>query len=221
MMTLPALQHDTGPDPRTSLIVLHGLGADGHDFVPLCEELDLRALGAVRFIFPHAPEQAVTLNGGYVMRAWYDIRQVDLQRQEDADGVRASGAAIAALIDAERARGVPAQRIVLMGFSQGCAMSLFTGLRYPERLGGIVALSGYNPLAEHFEAERSDANRLTPIFMAHGRLDPVVVPARGEAAREQLRALGHAVEWHDYRMEHSVCPEELRDLQAWLLKTLG
>ncbi|WP_409994022.1 alpha/beta hydrolase [Kinneretia aquatilis] len=221
MMTLPALQHDTGPDPRTSLIVLHGLGADGHDFVPLCEELDLRALGAVRFIFPHAPEQAVTLNGGYVMRAWYDIRQVDLQRQEDAAGVRASGAAIAALIDAERARGVPAQRIVLMGFSQGCAMSLFTGLRYPERLGGIVALSGYNPLAEHFEAERSDANRLTPIFMAHGRLDPVVVPARGEAAREQLRALGHTVEWHDYRMDHSVCPEELRDLQAWLLKTLG
>ncbi|WIW00244.1 alpha/beta hydrolase [Paucibacter aquatile] len=220
-MTLPALQHDTGPDPRTSLIVLHGLGADGHDFVPLCEELDLRALGAVRFIFPHAPEQAVTLNGGYVMRAWYDIRQVDLQRQEDAAGVRASGAAIAALIDAERARGVPAQRIVLMGFSQGCAMSLFTGLRYPERLGGIVALSGYNPLAEHFEAERSDANRLTPIFMAHGRLDPVVVPARGEAAREQLRALGHTVEWHDYRMDHSVCPEELRDLQAWLLKTLG
>ncbi|PND39662.1 carboxylesterase [Paucibacter aquatile] len=220
-MTLPALQHDTGPNPRTSLIVLHGLGADGHDFVPLCEELDLRALGAVRFIFPHAPEQAVTINGGYVMRAWYDIRQVDLQRQEDADGVRASGAAIAALIDAERARGVPAQRIVLMGFSQGCAMSLFTGLRYPERLGGIVALSGYNPLAEHFEAERSDANRLTPIFMAHGRLDPVVVPARGEAAREQLRALGHTVEWHDYRMEHSVCPEELRDLQAWLLKTLG
>ncbi|WP_442953004.1 alpha/beta hydrolase [Paucibacter sp. B51] len=221
MMTLPALQHDTGPNPRTSLIVLHGLGADGHDFVPLCEELDLRALGAVRFIFPHAPEQAVTINGGYVMRAWYDIRQVDLQRQEDADGVRASGAAIAALIDAERARGVPAQRIVLMGFSQGCAMSLFTGLRYPERLGGIVALSGYNPLAEHLEAERSDANRLTPIFMAHGRLDPVVVPARGEAAREQLRALGHTVEWHDYRMEHSVCPEELRDLQAWLLKTLG
>ncbi|OYU27753.1 MAG: carboxylesterase [Burkholderiales bacterium PBB2] len=220
-MPLPALQHDTGPDPRTSLIVLHGLGADGHDFVPLCEELDLRALGAVRFIFPHAPEQPVTINGGYVMRAWYDIRQVDLQRQEDADGVRASGAAIAALIDAERARGVPAQRIVLMGFSQGCAMSLFTGLRYPERLGGIVALSGYNPLAEHFEAERSDANRLTPIFMAHGRLDPVVVPARGEAAREQLRALGHTVEWHDYRMEHSVCPEELRDLQAWLLKTLG
>nr|WP_271010043.1 carboxylesterase [Paucibacter sp. B51] len=220
-MTLPALQHDTGPNPRTSLIVLHGLGADGHDFVPLCEELDLRALGAVRFIFPHAPEQAVTINGGYVMRAWYDIRQVDLQRQEDADGVRASGAAIAALIDAERARGVPAQRIVLMGFSQGCAMSLFTGLRYPERLGGIVALSGYNPLAEHLEAERSDANRLTPIFMAHGRLDPVVVPARGEAAREQLRALGHTVEWHDYRMEHSVCPEELRDLQAWLLKTLG
>ncbi len=221
MMTLPALQHDTGPDPRTTLIVLHGLGADGHDFVPLCEELDLRALGAVRFIFPHAPEQAVTINGGYVMRAWYDIRQVDLQRQEDAAGVRASGAAIAALIDAERARGVPAQRIVLMGFSQGCAMSLFTGLRYPERLGGIVALSGYNPLAEHFEAELSDANRLTPIFMAHGRLDPVVVPARGEAAREQLRALGHTVEWHDYRMEHSVCPEELRDLQAWLLRTLG
>ncbi len=220
-MSLPALQHDTGPDPQTTVIVLHGLGADGHDFEPVCQELDLRALGAVRFILPHAPEQPVTINGGYVMRAWYDIRQVDLQRQEDAAGVRASGAAIAALIDAERARGVPAGRIVLMGFSQGCAMALFTGLRYPERLGGIVALSGYQPLADSLEAERSDANRLAPVFMAHGRLDPVVVPARGEAARDQLRALGQAVEWRDYRMEHSVSPEELRDLNAWLLKTLG
>lgn len=220
-MSLPALQHDTGPDPQTTVIVLHGLGADGHDFEPVCQELDLRALGAVRFILPHAPEQPVTINGGYVMRAWYDIRQVDLQRQEDAAGVRASGAAIAALIDAERARGVPAGRIVLMGFSQGCAMALFTGLRYPERLGGIVALSGYQPLADSLEAERSDANRLAPVFMAHGRLDPVVVPARGEAASDQLRALGQAVEWRDYRMEHSVSPEELRDLNAWLLKTLG
>ena len=220
-MSLPALQHDTGPDPQTTVIVLHGLGADGHDFEPVCQELDLRDLGAVRFILPHAPEQPVTINGGYVMRAWYDIRQVDLQRQEDAAGVRASGAAIAALIDAERARGVAAGRIVLMGFSQGCAMALFTGLRYPERLGGIVALSGYQPLADSLEAERSDANRLAPVFMAHGRLDPVVVPARGEAARDQLRALGQAVEWRDYRMEHSVSPEELRDLNAWLLKTLS
>ena len=212
---------ETGPHPRTTLIVLHGLGADGFDFVPICNELDLGRLGAVRFIFPQAPERPVTINGGYVMRAWYDIIVTDLVRREDEAGLRESQAAIAALIDAERARGVPAERIVLVGFSQGCAMALMTGLRYPERLGGVAALSGYLPLAATTAAERAPANAALPIFMAHGTQDPVVVPARGTASRDALRALGHEVAWHDYPMPHSVCPEEIADLNAWLLTQLA
>lgn len=212
---------DTSPNPLTTLIVLHGLGADGFDFVPICNELDLGRLGAVRFIFPHAPERPVTINGGYVMRAWYDIIVTDLVRREDEAGLRESQAAIAALIDAERARGVPAERIVLVGFSQGCAMALMTGLRYPERLGGVAALSGYLPLAATTAAERSPANAALPIFMAHGAQDPIVVPARGTASRDALRALGHDVAWHDYPMPHSVCPEEISDLNAWLLTQLA
>ena len=212
---------DTGPNPRTTLIVLHGLGADGFDFVPICNELDLGRLGSVRFIFPHAPERPVTINGGYVMRAWYDIVVTDLVRREDEAGLRESQAAIAALIDAERARGVPAERIVLVGFSQGCAMALMTGLRYPERLGGVAALSGYLPLAATTAAERAPANAALPVFMAHGTQDPVVVPARGTASRDALRALGHDVAWHDYPMPHSVCPEEISDLNAWLLTQLA
>lgn len=212
---------ETAPDPRTTLIVLHGLGADGHDFVPICVELDLRALGAVRYVFPHAPERPVTINGGYVMRAWYDILGTDLVRREDEAGLRESQAAIAALVDRERRRGVAAQRIVLMGFSQGCAMALMTALRYPERLAGAVGLSGYLPLAATTAAERSTANAGLPVFMAHGRQDPVVVPARGTASRDALRTIGHDVEWHDYPMQHSVCMEEIEDLNAWLLKHLG
>lgn len=212
---------ETAPDPRTTLIVLHGLGADGHDFVPICGELDLRALGAVRYVFPHAPERPVTINGGYVMRAWYDILGTDLVRREDEAGLRESQAAIAALVDRERRRGVAAQRIVLMGFSQGCAMALMTALRYPERLAGAVGLSGYLPLAATTAAERSTANAGLPVFMAHGRQDPVVVPARGTDSRDALRTLGHDVEWHDYPMQHSVCMEEIEDLNAWLLKHLG
>lgn len=212
---------DTGPNPGTTLIVLHGLGADGYDFVPICSELDLGRLGAVRFIFPHAPERPVTINGGHVMRAWYDIIVTDLVRREDEAGLRESQAAIAGLIDAERARGVPAERIVLVGFSQGCAMALMTGLRYPERLGGVAALSGYLPLAATTAAERAPANAALPIFMAHGTQDPVVVPARGTASRDALRALGHDVAWHDYPMPHSVCAEEIADLNAWLLTQLA
>lgn len=212
---------ETGPRPGTTLIVLHGLGADGHDFVPICGELDLSQLGAVRFVFPHAPERPVTINNGYVMRAWYDILGTDLVRREDEAGLRESQRQIAALIDHERERGVPAARIVVMGFSQGCAMALMTALRYPERLGGVVGLSGYLPLAAATAAERSPANAGLPVFLAHGTQDPVVAPARGTASRDALRALGHEVEWHDYPMPHSVCIEEIQDLNAWLLKQLG
>ncbi|MBV8036357.1 dienelactone hydrolase family protein [Roseateles sp.] len=212
---------ETGPAPRTTLIVLHGLGADGFDFVPICSELDLGRLGAVRYIFPHAPERPVTINGGHVMRAWYDILGTDLARREDEAGLRASQAAIAALVDGERQRGVAAERIVLVGFSQGCAMALMTALRYPERLGGVAGLSGYLPLTAATAAERSAANADLPVFMAHGTQDPVVAPARGMAGRDALQALGYAVEWHDYPMPHSVCMEEIRDLNAWLLKQLG
>jgi len=220
-MALELITRDTAPNPQTSIIVLHGLGADGNDFVPICEELDLSALGGVRFIFPSAPMQPVTINGGYVMRSWYDILGTELVRREDEAGLRASQAAVAALIDAERARGVPAERIVLMGFSQGCAMTLMTGLRYPERLAGLVGLSGYLPLATLTAAERHAANADVPIFMAHGRQGPVVPIARAQASREALGALGHAIEWHDYAMPHSVCAEEIADLNRWLLQRLG
>lgn len=212
---------ETGPNPGTTLIVLHGLGDSGHGFVPVCGELDLSSLGAVRFVLPHAPERPVTINGGYVMPAWYDILGADLVRREDEAGLRESLAAITALIDSERQRGMPAERIVVAGFSQGCAMALMTALRYPERLGGAVGLSGYLPLATTTAAERSIANADLPIFMAHGTQDPVVVPARGTTTRDALRALGHEVEWHDYPMPHSVCMEEINDLNAWLLKQLS
>lgn len=217
---LETLEGETGPNPGASIIVLHGLGADGNDFVPICEELDLDAVGPVRFIFPNAPVRPVTINGGYRMRAWYDILGTDLQRREDEAGLRESCAAIMALLDRERERGVPANRIVLAGFSQGCAMTLMAGLRYGERLAGLAGLSGYLPLADTTDAERSAANRDVPIFLAHGAQDPVVALPRGLASRETLAALGHDVEWHDYPMEHSVCGEEVADLNRWLLKVL-
>lgn len=220
-MLLDAIEIETGPQPSASIVWLHGLGADGGDFAPLARELQLGAVGPVRYVFPHAPTMPVTINGGYVMRAWYDILGADLVRREDEAGLRESQAAIAALVDRERQRGVAAERIVLMGFSQGCAMALMTALRYPERLGGTVGLSGYLPLAATAAAERTAVNAGLPIFMAHGTQDPVVVPARGTASRDALRALGHDVEWHDYPMPHSVCMEEIEDLNAWLLKNLS
>jgi phospholipase/carboxylesterase len=212
---------ETGPHPRTTLIVLHGLGADGFDFVPICGELNLAALGSVRYVFPHAPTRPVTINGGYTMRAWYDILVTDLVRHEDETGLRQSQQQIAELIDRERERGVPAERIVVMGFSQGCAMALMTALRYPHRLGGAVGLSGYLPLAALTTAERSEANADLPVFMAHGTQDPIVPHARGAASRDALRALGHEVAWQEYPMPHSVCAEEIEALNAWLLKQLG
>ncbi len=218
---LECLEGATGEHPVATIIVLHGLGADGSDFVPVAEALDLSAVGAVRFVFPHAPVRPVTINGGYRMRAWYDILGADLQRREDEAGLRESQAAVAALIDRERERGIAANRIVLAGFSQGCAMTLLTGLRYPERLAGLAGMSGYLPLAASTAAERSEANRDVPIFLAHGSEDTIVVPQRGRDSRDALVALGHTVEWHEYPMEHSVCPEEIGHLNAWLLRVLG
>jgi len=215
-----------GPDavPVASLIVLHGLGADGNDFVPVAQALDLSAIGPVRFVFPSAPVRPVTINGGYAMRAWYDIHPPGVDpavlRREDEAGLRASMQQVQGLIEREIARGVPAQRIVLMGFSQGCAMTLLTGLRAPQRLAGLIALSGYLPLADTTAAERSAANADVPVFMAHGEDDDIVVPERGEAARDALQALGHAVDWHTYPMGHSVCPEEVADINRWLLRVL-
>lgn len=214
-----------GAEPVASLIVLHGLGADGNDFVPVAQMLDLSAIGAVRFIFPSAPVRPVTLNGGYAMRAWYDIHPPGADpaapRPEDEAGLRESMALVQALIDREIERGISSRRIVLMGFSQGCAMTLLTGLRAPQPLAGLVALSGYLPLATTTAAECHPANAAVPVFMAHGLEDDIVVPARGQAACEALRALGHEVQWHDYPMGHSVCPEEVADLNAWLLRVLA
>jgi phospholipase/carboxylesterase len=220
-MTLETLQMQSTDAPGASLIVLHGLGADGHDFVPIAQELDLAAVGGARFIFPHAPMRPVTMNGGYVMRAWYDIAGTPQARNEDEAGLRASQALIEALIRQERERGVPASRIVLMGFSQGCAMTLLAGLRHGERLAGLVGLSGYLPLAERTAAERSAANADVPIFLAHGRDDPMISIDRALASRDALQTLGYAVEWHDYAMPHSVCMDEIDDLNHWLLRVLA
>ena len=219
-MSLEYLEIETAPQPTASVIVLHGLGADGRDFVPICDELDLAAAGPVRFVFPHAPVRPVTINGGMQMRAWYDIVGTDLVRREDEAGLRESRLEVAALIAREVARGVAPARIVLMGFSQGCAMALLTGLRQPERLAGIVALSGYLPLAASTAAERSAANAATPIFLAHGLYDGVVPLARATATRDALLALGQPVEWHTYPMQHAVAPEEIADLNRFLLRVL-
>jgi phospholipase/carboxylesterase len=221
MSLLETIETETGPNPTATVIVLHGLGADGNDFVPVASELDLAAVGPVRFVFPHAPVMPVTINNGYRMRAWYDILGTDLVRREDENGLRASLAAVEAVLAREKERGIPAHRIVLAGFSQGCAMALLTGLRHRERLAGIVGMSGYLPLAATTAAERADANATTPVFLAHGTHDNVVPLARGKASADALRALGYPVDWHEYPMAHSVCMEEIQDLNAWLLKVLA
>ena len=220
-MNLKAIDIETGPNPRASMIILHGLGADGNDFVPVAHELDLGAVGPVRFVFPHAPTRPVTINGGHVMRAWYDIFGFDAtQRREDEAGLRESQALVEALIAREKGRGVPAERIVLAGFSQGCAMTLMTGLRHGERLAGLVGLSGYLPLASLLAAERHGANHDVPIFLAHGTQDPVIPIARGRESRDALVGAGHIVEWHEYPMPHSVCGPEIADLNRWLVGVL-
>jgi len=224
MTTTPALQTievASTDRPAASIIVLHGLGADGTDFLAFADEVDLAPVGPVRWVLPRAPVRPVTINGGQPMRAWYDILGTDLARREDAAGLRASFAAVQALVEREVARGVPSQRIVLAGFSQGCAITLGAGLRCPQRLAALVGMSGYLPLAAASAAERSTANAGVPIFLAHGRDDPVVPLARGSAARDELQALGYPVEWHEYPMEHSVCIEEVRALQAFLRRVLA
>ena len=220
-MSLEAIEIETGPSatPTASVILLHGLGADGNDFVSLVDELKLAAVGPVRFVFPSAPTRPVTINNGYVMRAWYDI--LGPGRPEDAAGLRASQALVEALIAKEVARGIPASRIVLAGFSQGCAMTFMTGLRHRERLAGLLGMSGYLPLAELTAAERSDANVGVPIFQAHGSADPMIPMARATLSRDALVTLGYPVEWHEYPMQHSVCPQEIADMNRWLLKVLA
>ena len=216
---LDTVEMESAPAPTASIVWMHGLGADGHDFAPIVPELELPS--PTRFVFPHAPMRPVTINFGAVMRAWYDVRGVGGERREDAEGVRASAEQIEALVARERGRGVPAERIVLAGFSQGGAMALHTGLRHRERLAGILALSCSLPLADLLAEEAAPANRDVPIFFAHGRHDDLIPMARAQRARDVLTGLGYRVEWHDYPMPHSVCPEEIADISAWLTKTLG
>ncbi|GIL07341.1 MAG: carboxylesterase [Betaproteobacteria bacterium] len=217
---LEAVELQTVPQPNATVIWLHGLGADGYDFVPVVRELEALGAPPARYVFPHAPMQPVTINGGYVMRAWYDILGTDLVRREDEAGIRASQAAIERLIEREVARGTPPARIVLAGFSQGGAITLQTGLRRPQPLAGLVALSCYLPLADRFGVERHPASARVPIFLAHGNADPIVPVARGAASRDRLTALGHPVQWHEYPMPHSVCAEEIRDIAAFLQTVL-
>jgi len=218
---LPSIELETAPNPTASVIWLHGLGADGNDFVPIVPELELPASLRVRFVFPHAPVRAVTINNGMRMRAWYDIAAADLTNRADLAGVRESQGQLQALIERENARGMPSERIVLAGFSQGGAIALYTGLRHGERLAGIVALSTYLIAPDKLALEASAANRSVPIFMAHGTADPVVRFQWGEASRRMLETAGYAVEWHSYRMEHSVCLEEVRAIGAWLTRVLS
>ena len=217
---LECVEHVTGPAPTHSVIWLHGLGADGHDFAPIVPELRLPAGKAVRFVFPHATIQPVTINGGMAMRSWYDILTPQLVKREDETGIRASEQAILALIARENTRGVPSANIVLAGFSQGCAMTLHTGIRAPFKLAGLMGLSGYLPLGDLAQAEHQTANLNTPIFLAHGTYDPVVAPERAEISRARLQELGYNVQWHTYPMPHSVCPEEIADISQFLQSVL-
>ncbi len=218
---LNRLEVESAADPTAAVIWLHGLGADGNDFAAIVPQLDLSDCPAIRFVFPHAPSIAVTVNGGYVMPAWYDIRGADLVQGEDDAGIRHSAQAIEALIAHEVARGIPTERIVLAGFSQGCAMVLHTGLRHARKLAGIMALSGYLPLANSLGSERTPANQQTPIFMAHGLVDTVVVLARAEESRSALEDLGYPVQWQTYPMPHSVHPQEIADISDFLQQVLA
>jgi phospholipase/carboxylesterase len=220
-MTLQTQRVETAPNPTASIIILHGLGADGSDFISFVRELKLTSVGPVRFVFPNAPHIPVTINGGHVMPAWYDINNANLLHREDEAGLRLSQSQIAALVDEERASGIAPARTVLAGFSQGCAMALMVGLRYPHRLAGIVGMSGYLPLAATTALERHPANHHAHIFMAHGSHDNVVPLDRAQASHAVLAAQGDVVQWHTYPMAHSVCAQEVSDLNAWLLKVLA
>lgn len=219
-MTLPAVEHETAANPTCTIIWLHGLGADGNDFAPIVSELVDVAWPPLRFVFPHAPVRPVTINNGMSMRAWYDIYGFDLTARQDEAGVRTSINEVETLIAREHARGVPSERIVLAGFSQGGAIALAAGLRHAEKLAGVIALSTYMPIAATFAAERSAANAGTAIFWGHGTADPVVVLQRGIDSRELLQSLDYRVDWHTYPMAHAVCADEISDLRHWLAQRL-
>ena len=221
MTHIEHIELTNGAEPRGTVIWMHGLGADGWDFVPIVRELPLSESLQLRFIFPHAPERPVTINNGFVMRAWYDISQSDIARVPDEKGIRESQAAVERLIEREKTRGIDASAIVLAGFSQGGAIALQTGLRLRDRLAGIAALSTYLPLEDSLDREASDANRATPIFMAHGTEDPVIPMKLAEISQQALRMRGYAVEWHSYPMPHAVCPEEVQDLAEFFARAFG
>jgi phospholipase/carboxylesterase len=218
---LHRFEMESAPNPTAAVILLHGLGANGHDFASLVPELDLRGCRAIRFVFPHAPSIPVTVNGGNSMPAWYDITGLDLVSGQDAAGIQNSELAVLALIAHEIERGIAPENIVLAGFSQGAAMTLHTALRLPYQLAGIIVLSGYLPLADRLTVERKPANAQTPIFMAHGKHDTVVIPQRGEETRDALQALGYSVEWHSYETEHNVIHEEIDDMADFLRHVLA
>ena len=222
---LERIEIESAPNPTAAIIWMHGLGASGDDFAAIVPELDLTSCPAIRFVFPHAPVMPVTLNGGYVMPAWYDIFGTELGagavKREDVAGIAKSQQDIEALIAHEVSRGIQPSKIVLAGFSQGCAIALHTGLRHPAKLAGIMALSGYLPLASTVATERSAANANTPIYMAHGTQDPVVVLSRAEDSRDVLAGLGYNVQWHIYPMPHSVHPREIADISVFLKAVLA
>ena len=220
---LAAIEIETGPHPLSTVLWLHGLGADGSDFVPLVDELPLSSVSPVRFIFPHAPMRPVSINRGVVMRAWFDYDEVSHGAgvREDIASLRQSQLAVNALIAREKERGIGAERIVLAGFSQGGALALQAGLRYPEQLAGIIGLSCYLPALQTFASETHLSNLTTPIFMAHGRTDPVIPMAFALLSRQQLVEAGYAVEWNEYEMAHSVCAQEIVDIGEWLKRVLS
>lgn len=216
--TLDAIERDTGSDPQWSVLWLHGLGADGGDFAPIVPELLRPGWPAIRFVFPHAPQRAVTINNGMRMRAWYDIRDMDFSNRADAEGVAQSVAQVEALVAREGARGVPPSRVVVAGFSQGGAIALAAGIGRSEPLAGLVALSTYLPLGQATLAPLTDAARRQPVFMAHGLHDPVVPYTAGKRSRDALRDAGFELEWQAYAMAHQVCAEEIAALGDWLAR---
>lgn len=209
------------PEPADAAVIwLHGLGADGHDFEPIVPHLGVHNTRHIRFVFPHAPQIPVTINGGYVMRAWYDVVDADLRRRADEKGVRGSEQILRDYVAQELTQGIDSKRIVVAGFSQGGAIALHMGLRYPNPLAGILALSTYLPLPEAVSAQRHASNAAVPIFLAHGQYDPVIPFQAGENSRAQLESLGYSVEWHSYPMPHAVCPDEIMDIAVWLSAVL-
>jgi phospholipase/carboxylesterase len=218
LKALETVTVETGPAPSHTIIWMHGLGADGHDFEPLVPELLDQGMPPLRFVFPHAPVRPVTINNGYQMRAWYDIIGIDRRSTEDFKGIGESAEAIGALIHREHARGIGSDHILLAGFSQGGAMALHLAVRHPDTFAGVIALSSYLPLSRELNGSRAGPNQATPIFMAHGTQDPVVPYGLGEESRRLLDGAGYRVEWHSYPMPHSLCEAEVADLRAWLAR---